>query len=102
MMSRLSLTVEVLDTIEPQVLTFTGRDAWALMQLYKAGDEGCTPLDTPGPRWSGYVHKLRRSGLEVETIREPHRGPFPGSHARYVLRSVISVQTSNGLDHEVA
>ena len=29
-----------------------GRDAWALKELVMAGDKGCTPLDTPGPRWS--------------------------------------------------
>jgi len=72
-------------------LTFKGRDAWALRELMDAGDLGVTPLDTPGPRWSGYVHKLRGAGLVIETIHESHRGPFPGTHARYVLRSTVTV-----------
>jgi hypothetical protein len=51
---------------------------------------GCTPITTPGPRWSGYVHKLRhRHGLEIQTIDEEHGGPYAGTHARYVLRSRV-------------
>ncbi len=38
---------------------FPGREAWALGELVKAGERGCTPIDTPGPRWSDYVFKLR-------------------------------------------
>ena len=47
-----------------------------------AGKCGVTPIDMPGPRWSGYVHNLRRMGLVIETIHESHGGPFPGNHAR--------------------
>jgi hypothetical protein len=36
-----------------------GRDAWAFLELLNAGRAGCTPIDTPGPRWSAYVHALR-------------------------------------------
>jgi hypothetical protein len=72
-------------------LTFTGRDAWALAALIDAGERGCTPLDHVGPRWSGYVHKLRKAGVVVETIRERHGGPFAGQHARYVLCSALTV-----------
>lgn len=71
--------------------TVRGRDAWALAELLKAGSEGCTPIDTPGPRWSGYTHKLRKLGLNIETITEMHGGAFAGKHARYVLRSEIEV-----------
>jgi hypothetical protein len=39
-----------------------GRGAWALLELKAANDNGCTPIDHPGPRWSGYVHKLRKVG----------------------------------------
>jgi hypothetical protein len=68
-----------------------GRDAWALAQLIGAGSEGCTPLTHVGPRWSGYVHKLRTVyGLNVETITEMHGGEFAGKHARYVLRSRVA------------
>lgn len=67
-----------------------GRYAWALSELVKAGDSGCTPIAHPGPRWSAYVHKLRHEyGLAIETIHEGHKGPFPGHHARYVLRSQV-------------
>src|SRR5688500_17910676 len=69
-----------------------GRDGWALLQLIAAGTRGCTPLDTPGPRWSAYVHALRREcGLDIETRHEAHNGPFPGNHARYVLRSDVEI-----------
>lgn len=73
------------------VLAVKGRDAWALSELMSAGEKGCTPIDTPGPRWSAYVHNLRKAGVIIETHHEAHAGPFPGSHARYVLVSTISV-----------
>jgi hypothetical protein len=67
-----------------------GRDAWALSSLILAGAEGCTPIDHPGPRWSGYVFKLKRIyGLNIETITEMHGGDYAGKHARYVLRSKV-------------
>ena len=66
-----------------------GRDEWALRELLLAGDKGCTPIDNPAPRWSAYVFNLRQIGFNIETINEPHSGPFPGTHARYVLRSVV-------------
>ncbi len=68
-----------------------GREAWALLELVKSGERGCTPIDHPGPRWSGYVHDLRKIGFAIETIREPHGGPFPGGHARYVIRSRVTI-----------
>jgi hypothetical protein len=73
-----------------RILELKGRDAWALTELVRAGDLGCTPIDTPGPRWSGYVHKLRRRyGLGIVTVTEPHGGPYKGTHARYILRSFV-------------
>jgi hypothetical protein len=51
---------------------------------------GCTPIETPGPRWSAYVFDLRGMGLSIETINEPHDGPFSGTHARYVLHSSVT------------
>jgi hypothetical protein len=72
--------------------TVCGRDAWALLELIRAGSNGCTPIDNPGPRWSAYVHALRfERGLQIETVHEAHRGPFPGNHARYILTSAIEV-----------
>lgn len=67
-----------------------GRDRWALECLIAAGSKGCTPITTPGPRWSSYVHKLRAVGVQIETITEPHDGPFAGNHARYVLRAKVT------------
>jgi hypothetical protein len=82
--------IEIIASIDgkpPQ--KFFGRQAWALHHLVEAGDTGCTPIDTPGPRWSDYVFKCRRDGVSVETIDEPHGGSFSGTHARYVLRSDV-------------
>lgn len=62
------------------MVTVRGREAWALLALMAAGERG----------WSGYVHDLRRLGFNIETIHEPHQGEFPGSHARYVLRSRVT------------
>lgn len=69
----------------------SGRDARALQCLKDASERGVTPIDTPGPRWSGYVFNLRWLGIDIETIHKSHGGPFPGSHARYVLRSHVSL-----------
>lgn len=82
------------------VMTITGRDEWALKQLLRAGTQGCTPIDNPAPRWSGYVHNLRNMGIDIETVTEPHGGDFPGHHARYVLRSII--EPMEGSDVEAA
>jgi hypothetical protein len=74
-----------------RTITPAGRDAWALGELILAGETGCTPITHVGPRWSGYVHKLRRVyRLNVETIDEQHGGEFSGRHARYVLRSLVA------------
>ena len=80
--------------IMPDGLPFTvfGRDAWALSELHGAGMRGCTPIDNPGPRWSAYVFKLKRlHGLSIETLNEAHKGPFAGTHARYVLKSQVEI-----------
>lgn len=85
--------LEIFAKIEPDGATVKviGRDAWALQKLLAAGQRGCTPIDQPAPRWSHYIFKLRGMGFIVETIHEPHAGPFPGTHARYVLRSKVSI-----------
>ena len=69
-----------------------GRDAWALLELVAAGSCGVTPIERVGPRWSAYVHKLRKAGIAIHTIRESHGGPFPGHHARYVLAVPVVVE----------
>lgn len=86
------LVVEIQD--DPTALSVVvvhGRDAWALGELLRAGENGCTPIEHPGPRWSGYVHKLRKAGIDVETRYERHGGPFAGKHARYILRSRVQI-----------
>lgn len=90
MTARLTVVARVLP--DGRTFTVTGRDAWALLELHKAGAKGCTPIDNPGPRWSGYVHALKTErGLDIETVNEPHGGHFSGHHARYVLRSLVEI-----------
>lgn len=68
----------------------SGRIAWALKTLIERGNKGVTPIDTPAPRWSAYIHYLRKnSGLLIETKYEKHGGPFAGEHARYILKGSI-------------
>lgn len=72
-----------------QHLELGGRVADTLCKLIDAGNDGITSLENPAPRWSDYVFKLRRRGIDVETITEEHGGDFPGNHGRYVLRSKV-------------
>ena len=71
--------------------TAKGRSAWALNELIKAGIAGITSLENPAPRLAAYIAKLRKGGVNIETIHEAHGGAFAGRHARYVLRSPITV-----------
>lgn len=73
------------------VTALHGREAWALDKLVLAGARGVTPIDTPAPRWSHYVFLLRQRGVSIATIHEAHGGPFPGHHARYVLRADVEI-----------
>jgi hypothetical protein len=88
-MKKLTIFVRILP--DGKALTVIGRDAWALRNLVKAGEAGCTPIDHPGPRWSHYVFKLRGFGFLIETVNENHGGQFAGTHARYVLRSKVEI-----------
>ncbi len=72
-------------------LALRGRNAWAMKQLMDAGAVGCTPINNPAPRWSAYIHNLRRFGVHIRTITEQHGGKFAGNHARYVLVSNVTV-----------
>jgi hypothetical protein len=56
-----------------------------LRMLARIDAQLMTPIDHSGPRWSGYVHKVRKLGLQIETMTERRGGPFAGHHARYVL-----------------
>ena len=73
------------------IISVKGRDAWALTELIHGGKTGVTPITHPAPRWSAYVFNLRSIGVDIDTINEPHKGPYAGTHARYVLRSDITV-----------
>ncbi len=83
------LLVQRTDTGE--TLRLKGREAWTLAHLIGAGETGIIPLDRPAPRWSAYVHTLRKRGLDSSTVDEPHAGPYSGTHGRYVLRTPLEV-----------
>ena len=84
-------TVHNIDNTTAEI-TVQGRDRWALECLINAGAKGCTPIEHPGPRWSAYVHALRHErALHIDTIHEKHSGPFKGNHARYVLKSRVTL-----------
>ena len=72
-------------------ITLKGREAWAIHALIQSGQRGITSVSNPAPRLAHYIFKLRGSGFDIITIDEPHGGAFAGSHARYVLRSPVSV-----------
>jgi hypothetical protein len=72
-----------------QHLELKGRVADTLCKLIDAGRDGLTSLENPAPRWSDYIFKLRRRGVEIETLNEEHGGDFPGHHGRYILRSKV-------------
>jgi len=72
------------------IIKLEGRKAWAILELHAAGPKGCTPIDNPAPRWSAYVHALRKLGFVIETVTEKHGGNFPGDHARYVLHGNVT------------
>ena len=98
--SKVAVIARVLPEGSP--LKLEGRLAWAIDNLYRAGIAGCTPIDTPGPRWSSYVHKLRRAGFNIETVTEPHPGPYAGHHARYVLKSNVALAPVDDGEREAA
>jgi hypothetical protein len=83
------LFLQRLDTGE--TLRLKGREAWTLACLMEMRERGVIPLERPAPRWSAYVHSLRKRGLVIDTIDEHHAGPYPGAHGRYVLRTQLSV-----------
>ena len=39
---------------------------------------------------SDFSISASRLGVCIETLNEPHKGPFSGTHARYVLRSTVT------------
>jgi hypothetical protein len=73
------------------ILKFRDRSAWAILSLIEAGEAGVAPFERPAPRWSLYVSIFRQKGLAIETVLEPHGGPYGGLRGRYVLRSLIEI-----------
>lgn len=84
-------TVAITVAIEPDATPrkVTGRCAWTLRNLMRAGPKGCETLHLPALRWSQYIHLLRKDGFQIETQDAVHGGDFPGHHARYVLQSQV-------------
>lgn len=69
----------------PRTFELEGRLGWAMFNLAKSGTTGITTIERPAPRWSAYVHELRKLGIQIETEMEPHAGAYSGHHARYRL-----------------
>lgn len=103
-MGKVTMTISVCLPVggTKQNLAFNGRDAWALNQLIETGGKGCTPIENPAPRWSAYVKNLRDAGIAIETVHEPHTGPYSGTHGRYVLKSQLEVTRPFGPKGQVA
>lgn len=70
---------------DPLHIIAKGRDRSASEVVIEAGSKGCTTIHNPVPRWSTYVHNLRKGGVSIETIAENHGGRFAGHHTRYML-----------------
>ena len=97
-MSALAVLAEIQDgQAEPVRVAVEGRPAWALLRLVEAGPDGLTTLAQPAPRWSAYVHRLRKLGVSIATEYEAHGGPFAGSHGRYKLQSIVRLIRVEGV-----
>ncbi|WP_300548084.1 hypothetical protein [Roseovarius sp.] len=80
----------------PITLHLTGRLAWMMLELVKAGERGITPLHNPAPRVSHYVMCLRRKGVAIDTDMQPHGGAFPGEHGVYRLKCAVTLEQVEG------
>src|SRR4051794_30988883 len=67
LVTRLVLKVQI---NSGSIVVVVGRAAWALLELLAAGDTGCSYIDKAAPRWSSYIHKLRKMDLVIDTVRE--------------------------------
>ena len=73
---------------QPLPLKLTKRAAQYLEDML-ARPEGISAIEYPGQRLADGIFKIRRAGLDVETLHESHQGSCPGTHARYRLRSKV-------------
>jgi hypothetical protein len=84
--------VEITVLLKDQRITVApARVAFAVHALIERGEQGVTPLEWIGPRWSDYIFKAKKLGFDIETVHEGHRGAFAGRHGRYVMRSPVQV-----------
>lgn len=69
----------------------TGQTAKAARALVLAYQRGVTALEVSSwaYRFAAYCHELRKKGLEIETLKEPHDG---GWHGRHVLHTPIRLE----------
>ncbi|QOF71875.1 hypothetical protein IG197_01920 [Aminobacter sp. SR38] len=81
------------DAVHERRIVVPGRAGWALNELVKAGESGCSAADFPaGLRLAHFVYLLRHEyELVIETEHEAHGGQFPGSHAVYRLKSPVRI-----------
>lgn len=74
----------------PFTLITKGRTAWLLDILRLTKGKGITTAELPaGVRVSSALHLLRKKGVIIETVMEPHEGKFAGNHGRYFLVSKV-------------
>lgn len=81
-------------------LVLPKRAEWFLSELVKAFPEGVTTIAYPGVRIGDCILKLRKAGVDVRTVYEPHAGEFRGRHGRYFLRSRVERLPSMPSRHE--
>ncbi|WP_439109812.1 winged helix domain-containing protein [Lentibacter sp.] len=75
----------------PRYISLSGRIGQTMHALLEAKGRGITSLEHPALRLAAYVHSLRKMGFTIDTEMEQHDGPYPGIHARYRLRSAVSL-----------
>lgn len=77
------------DCAEFRTVLLSGYNRWALETLIAAGGKGCIPLELPAPRWSAYIHNLRRVGVPIATFAEPCSHSEKRKRCRYVLAASV-------------
>jgi winged helix domain-containing protein len=80
----------------PCTFELKGRLGWAMAQFADAGPDGITPSERPAPRWSGYVHELRGTGIPIHSEWVNHGRAYSGHHARYRLACDVSLMVLDG------
>jgi hypothetical protein len=74
----------------PFTVNAKGRTAWLLDILRLTKGKGITTAElSAGIRFSSALHLLRKKGVMVETVMEPHEGKYAGNHGRYFLLSKV-------------